>query len=115
MVDLIARAARLAWKDIKEGENVDIYVTALVAIGLAIVNLAGYESLALNNSITLAVLGLLAISSLVTRRKLDQFEERFAPPSRWLYRRPEIIPFVERGEKAAEIVVVGVSLVSVLT
>jgi hypothetical protein len=67
MIDAIKRG----WADIKQGENIDLYLTLTVAIVLAGLNLFGIGQ-SMMGSITLAVLALLAFSSLVNRRKLEE-------------------------------------------
>ena len=67
MIETIMRV----WTDIKQGENIDLYLTLTVAIVLAGLNLFGIGQ-SMMGSITLAVLALLAFSSLVNRRKLEE-------------------------------------------
>lgn len=64
------------WKDISQGENIDLYVTVIVAIVLVILNIAGVAPPSWLGSITLGVLALLAITSLGNRYRLDQAVER---------------------------------------
>ena len=59
------------WTDINQGENIDLYLTLAVAIILAGLNVFGIGQ-SMVGSITLAVLALLAFSSLVNRRKLEE-------------------------------------------
>lgn len=67
------------WHDIRQGENIDLYLTVLIAVALAILNLFGITDY-LIGPITLAVLALLSISSLVNRRRLEDILERLGPP-----------------------------------
>jgi hypothetical protein len=64
-------AIKRVWTDIKQGENIDLYLTLFVALALAGLNLFGIGQ-SMIGSITLAVLALLAFSSLVNRRKLEE-------------------------------------------
>jgi hypothetical protein len=65
------------WIDIKQGENIDLYLTLIVALVLAGLNVLGIGQ-AMTGSITLAVLALLALSSLVNRKKLEETVERLS-------------------------------------
>ena len=103
------RFLQRVWDDIKKGENVDLYVTVVVALGLALLNLVGLAPQNWLAPITLAVLGLLAISTLGSRyhfeelsRKImqsgDVFLEEFPPRIR------------DDFEAGSEILLVGVTL-----
>jgi hypothetical protein len=65
------KTIKLIWNDIKHGENIDLFATVLLAFGLAIVSLFGVSTSTWVPSLTLAVLGLLAISNLVNRYRID--------------------------------------------
>lgn len=70
---------RRIWEDVRRGENIDLYLTVGVAIVLALLNVLGFAPQSLIAPVTLAVLGLLAINSLVNRRKIEvtlQFRTR---------------------------------------
>jgi len=60
-----------AWDDIRKGENVDLYVTVVVALGLVFLNLTGLAPRDWLDPITLAVLGLLALSTLESRYRFE--------------------------------------------
>ncbi|MCA9934521.1 MAG: hypothetical protein H6662_14975 [Ardenticatenaceae bacterium] len=60
------------WEDIRRGENIDLFITVLIAIGLAILNIAGVAPATLIAPLTLAVLGLLAVATLGNRYKLEE-------------------------------------------
>jgi hypothetical protein len=104
------------WEDISRGENIDLYLTVVVAFGLVVLNLLGLASASLIAPITLAVLGLLAIATLGTRYHIEKQLQRFtlSPPS-GLRGRSELPSFRERGNSASEIIIVGVSLISAVT
>lgn len=60
------------WKDIRRGENIDLYLTIVAALFLSGLSLTGKT---LDNkipAITLTVLALLAITNLVNRRKFEE-------------------------------------------
>jgi hypothetical protein len=52
------------WNDVKRGENLDLYITVVVAFTIGILNLFGYTNQILATAITLAALGILTASSL---------------------------------------------------
>jgi hypothetical protein len=108
------RIIRRIWDDIRHGENIDLYLTVIIAIGLTLLNLLGIAPQTLIAPITLAVLGLIAVSSLLTRHIIEEHLQKIAISSTPVLRgRSEIPSFQERGKYASEIVIVGVSLVSV--
>jgi len=57
--------------DIKHGENIDLYVTVILAIIISILNAIGLANSALLSSISLAILALLASAILGNRHRLD--------------------------------------------
>ena len=60
------------WEDIRQGENIDLYVTATIAIVLTALNIVGLAPQSWIAPISLAVLGLLAIATLGNRYKMEQ-------------------------------------------
>lgn len=58
--------------DIKRGENIDLYITVIVALSLTLLNVLGLASQATIAPMTLAVLGLIAVNSLVNRHRIDE-------------------------------------------
>jgi hypothetical protein len=60
------------WKDLRQGENIDLYLTIIAALGISILNLTGLTPEKWIPTITLAVLALLAVTNLVNRHKLDE-------------------------------------------
>lgn len=73
----MTEAIKKAWNEIKQGENIDLYLTLTIAIVVAGLNLFGIGQ-SLLGSITLAVLALLAFSSLANRRKLEETVEKLS-------------------------------------
>jgi hypothetical protein len=71
----INKIAKDVRHDFRQGENIDLYITVAVALVLVMLNLIGIGQ-SMTSSLTLAVLALLAISSLVSRRKLDDTVEK---------------------------------------
>ena len=101
------------WDDIRRGENIDLYLTVVTAIGLAVLNIFGLAPQTLIAPITLAVLGLIAISNLGTRHYLEEQLQKLTTSSTSVLRgRSELPSFQERGRAASEIVVVGISLIT---
>jgi len=70
------QALKRIWQDIRHGENVDLYVTVGASIVLTVLSLVGWTNPSVIASLTLGVLGLLAIASLVNRRKMEQVLEK---------------------------------------
>jgi hypothetical protein len=60
------------WDDIRAGENIDQYLTIIVAITLTVLNLAGVSIQSQLAPFTVAILALLAINSLGNRFKIDE-------------------------------------------
>jgi hypothetical protein len=63
---------KIVWNDLRQGENIDLYLTIVAALGISILNLTGLASEQWIPTITLAVLALLAVTNLVNRHKLDE-------------------------------------------
>jgi hypothetical protein len=63
---------KTVWNDLRQGENIDLYLTIIAALGISILNLTGLASEKWIPTITLAVLALLAFTNLVNRHKLDE-------------------------------------------
>jgi hypothetical protein len=61
---------RQIWGDIRRGQNVDLYVTVFLALGLAVLNVLGLASELWTISAILAALGILAVSALSSRHCL---------------------------------------------
>jgi hypothetical protein len=60
------------WTDIRKGDNIDLYLTVLIALVLVILNIFGVALQGWLSSMTLAVLGLLAISMLGNRHRVEE-------------------------------------------
>ncbi len=63
---------RQIWKDIRQGENIDLYLTIGAAVVLSVLSLAGWAVGEKITGVTLAVLTLLAITNLVNRHKFEE-------------------------------------------
>lgn len=66
------------WNDIRQGENIDLYLTIFAAFSIVALNLLGLTSETLIAPLTLAILGLLAISSLENRHRSKKLYEEFS-------------------------------------
>lgn len=105
-----------AWEDIRRGENIDLYLTILVAFTLGVLNLFGLPEAPLVSSITLLVLGLLVASMLGIRHRLESISHDLKGSNQpFLKSRKEIPSLEERGQDASEIVMVGISLLVLYT
>ena len=60
------------WADIRKGENLDLYLTVLVAVLLSILNIIGSPQPAAMDSLSLVILALLTISMLGNRHRLEK-------------------------------------------
>jgi hypothetical protein len=104
----ISRVLNHIWEDIKRGENIDLYITVSAAIVLAIVNVSGFSTVSYLPTITLAILALLAISSLGNRYRLDRILQGETINEVFLYDYPD--DYEKRIIEAKEVIFVGVNL-----
>jgi Domain of unknown function (DUF5919) len=107
----MARLVVRAWQEVRRGENLDIYLTTTAAIVLAVLNLVGVAPTDKLIPVLLAVLGILAVSNLVNRDRLDRLLHVGLDQSgdRLLAERPTSY---ERDLRSArELMLVGVGLV----
>lgn len=65
------------WQEISQGENIDVYLTIVAAITIAGLELVGIST-PWTAPLTLAVLGLLAVSSLINRRQTEKILQRLS-------------------------------------
>jgi hypothetical protein len=104
------RILKRIWDDTRSGENIDLYITVVVAVILAILNLIGVASQAYVAPITLAVLALLAITSLGNRYRIEELLQRQAQSIDSFYME-EYPPGLKNDfETAEELWLIGVSL-----
>jgi hypothetical protein len=104
------RVLRRIWDDIRSGENIDLYITVIVAIGLAILNIVGIAPQTYLAPITLAVLGLLAITSLGNRYRIEELLQKQAQSIDNFYVEEYPLSFKNDFEAAEELWLIGVSL-----
>lgn len=104
------RVMRRIWDDIRSGENIDLYITVIVAIGLAILNIVGVAPQTYLAPITLAVLGLLAITSLGNRYRIEELLQKQIQSTDTFYAEEYPSSYKSDFETAEELWLVGVSL-----
>ncbi|MBI4785002.1 MAG: hypothetical protein HY785_27420 [Oscillatoriophycideae cyanobacterium NC_groundwater_1537_Pr4_S-0.65um_50_18] len=96
--------------DIRRGENIDLYLFAFAALALAILNGLGLASRTLIESVTLALLGLLAAYSLGIRDRLNGINDKLTGTSNLLY---DELPSDLRDtaiSSSKELFIIGISL-----
>lgn len=98
------------WEDIKSGENIDLYATIVVAFGTAILTLFNINVDSFLQPITLAILGILAVSALVIRKKLDEVRTQVANNSNLAFSRSFPESFALEMETAHEVWILGYAL-----
>jgi hypothetical protein len=96
--------------DIRKGENIDLYLFAFAALTLAILNGLGLASKTLIESVTLALLGLLAAYSLGIRDRLSGINDKLSGTKNLLCDElpPNLKDTVIVGSK--ELFIVGITL-----
>lgn len=104
------RVLRRIWDDIRSGENIDLYITVIVALGLAVLNIIGVAPQAYLAPITLAVLGLLAITSLGNRYRIEELLQKQAQSTESFYSEEFPPSYRNDFETAEELWLIGVSL-----
>lgn len=104
------RALERFWKDIRRGENIDLYITVTVAIVLAMLNIIGIAPQTWVSPLILAVLALFAIATLVNRHKLETLLQTINQASGKLLVGSYPADLESDVERAKELWIVGVSL-----
>jgi hypothetical protein len=101
--------------DIRKGKNIDLYFFAFAALTLAILNGLGLAHKTLVESVTLAVLGLLAAYSLGIRDRLNGINEKLSGTRNLLCDEfpPNLKDNVVVGSK--ELFIVGITLNRTIT
>lgn len=98
------------WEDIRHGENIDLFVTVFLAIGLVVLNVLGLAPQAWIAPLTLAILGLLAIATLGNRYQVEKAVKELSRPSHELFL--EKVPASQESdlERARVVWMIGVTL-----
>jgi len=101
------------WQDIRQGENIDLYITVVVSIALSVLNVAGIASQFWIAPLNLGILALLAFAILGNRHRLEAILQRMTGTEGLL-----VINFPDdmhsNLEKSRELLVLGVSLMHTL-
>lgn len=98
------------WNDIRHGENIDCYLTIIVAFGIGMLNILGIASTTLIAPLTLAVLGLLAISSLQNRQYSKKLYEKLDKTTDSVFLNEYPSHHVNEIHSARELWLIGVTL-----
>jgi len=101
-------------REIKRGENVDLYVTVLVALSIAALNLLGLAPQSLIASITLTLLGLLAVSALENRHQFEELRQSFTKSIDDIFLKEFPATLDEDFDSGKEIWLIGVTLRSLV-
>ncbi len=108
------RIFKKVWNDISHFENIDLYITVIFAVGLAIFNLLGIASSDYIEPLTLAVLGLLGFTSLINRQQIDELRESLTYSTSKFFMDEFPSDMKNNFSTASEIWLVGVSLYRVV-
>lgn len=98
------------WADVRKGQNIDLLLTVIVSFGLVLLNLFGVTSPDLIASLTLAVLGLIALSSLESRYQNEKLLNRLEQTNDALFQNSFPSQMEQDIKAAKELWLVGVSL-----
>ncbi|MCI0560566.1 MAG: hypothetical protein MN733_18930 [Nitrososphaera sp.] len=98
------------WSDIRKGENIDLFLTVIVSFVLVILNLLGMTSPTLVASLTLAVLGLITLSSLESRYQVQELAQKLDQSSSSLFLSNFPTELDQDVKAAQELWLMGVSL-----
>lgn len=94
------------WRDVKKGKNIDVYVTLILAITLAVLGLSGVVLSKQITSVTLVVLALIAFAAMGITHRLITIESllRFKDQERLQRRWPEVIKL---WDEASDVWIIG--------
>ena len=106
------------WKDIRQGENLDLYVTVAVSIVLVVLNILG-RALPLTAPLSMAILALLAVAILGNRHRLETILQNMARGVHDVFYAdfPDSLQkeIVEKIEQAADLLMMGIDLDATLS
>ena len=108
------RALQSVWEDIRRGENIDLYVTVVVAIALAALNIAGVAPPNWIAPLNLAVLALLAVATLGNRHRLEGILKQITQSTESVLLEKFPADTYNNVEQSKELWLVGVTLSSTL-
>ncbi len=98
------------WNDIRRGENIDLYVTILVATTVAILSILGFAVDKYLVPLTLATLALIAFTSLGNRNQIAELSLQASQRSAQLFAEQFPPELAHEFDGANEVWIVGVSL-----
>lgn len=98
------------WEDVRHGENIDQYATIVFAFTLGALGLLGITKPELIASLTLAVLGLLAVSNLVNRYRVEELSQKLSQSSKGFFVEEFPPEFKDDFKSAKEVLLIGVTL-----
>lgn len=100
------------WEELRQGENLDVYLTVIIAIILSFITLTGLGTPKpeVVTAILLAVLALLAISNLKTRYVTEQVLEKLSLSAKTMFLEEFPASLQDDLAAASELWLVGVSL-----
>ena len=97
------------WRDFRQGENIDLYLTVVLSIVLVVLNIVNVVPPAWTTPLTLAVLALLSFAMLGNRHRMQTILEKINARGELLLAEfPKDI--VDNIEQAEELTILGVSL-----
>lgn len=106
----MVRFLKRVWEDIRQGESIDVYVSVVLAIVLAILSVIDIVPADWIASVTLAVLALLAVAILGNRYKLEGIRNHLSRGMGDVLLREFPADVQSRLEKASEVWLVGGTL-----
>lgn len=102
------------WRDIKKGENLDLYLTILVALTLVLLNTIGITIQSLFLPLILTVLALLAIGTLGNRHRIEMIFKKMSEDTNKLFHQklPEKLEneISKNILRSSNLIMIGVSL-----
>lgn len=97
------------WRDFRQGENIDLYLTVLISIIVTILNIIGLAPSTWIAPLNLAILALLSVSILGNRYKTESVLEKISSQNERLLVQFPQDPMKDM-EKSTELTLVGVDL-----
>jgi hypothetical protein len=111
---------RQVWRDVRHGENIELYVAAPIAILLAIVNVIGVDAIfgvetgKWITSITLIILSIIASALLINRRTMEELSEKIGQSANTMFMEDLPESFEKDFQEATDLWLVGVSLTTII-
>jgi hypothetical protein len=100
---------RQIWQDIRQGENIDLYITVIISIFVATLNVAGIASQSWIAPLNLGILALITFALLGNRHRLEAiFQRMTAAEELFLTEFPDDLR--NNLEKSRELLIIGTSL-----